>query len=221
MSVSTSVRIALAEDQLLMRKAMVELLEQEEDFEIVFEASNGADLVSYIKHGKADLVLSDLEMPKMGGMEVIRQLKQDRPDIPVMILSAHESEETVLEALQAGAKGYLLKNSSPTEVKKAIRSVRTSGFYIRETISQLLMGSVVNRELLKPVPDSKQIFTPRESEILALICQEYTNKEIALQLGLSQRTVESYRKNMLEKVAAKNTIGLVLHAVKKGLIQLE
>ena len=128
---------------------------------------------------------------------------------------------SILTAIQSGAKGYLLKNSLPEDVIWAIRSVLRNGFYFKESISQLLLRGLVENKLQKPIIEEKELLTQREREVLELICKEMTNKEIAEQLHLSPRTVESYRKNMLEKIGARNTVGLVLYAIKHGIIQLE
>lgn len=219
MPASAVTRIAIAEDQLLLRKAMVELLDMEEDFRIVFEAQNGTELVRYLVHGEVDLVLTDLEMPGMDGFEVIQRLSEQSPNLPVVVLSSHEKEEMILDTIQAGAKGYLLKNSEPDEVKDALRKVLQQGFYFKEDISQLLLRGMVKQRASAHSAPNTAILTKREQEVLLLICQEKTNQEIADELFLSPRTVESYRKNMIKKVGAKNTVGLVLYAVKAGWVE--
>jgi DNA-binding NarL/FixJ family response regulator len=216
---TTPIQIAIAEDQILLRKAMVELLEMEEDIRIVYEANNGVELLKYLKHGKATLVLTDLEMPEMGGMELITQLKELRPELPVMVLSSHEEEEIILRSIQTGAKGYLMKNSRPDEVVRAIRSILKNGFYFKENISKLLLRGIVDHKLIQTRTEKNRL-TPREVEVLKLICQEMTNKEIAEKLNLSSRTVESYRKNMIEKIGARNTAGLVIYALKNGIFKI-
>lgn len=223
MSYSSPIHIAIAEDQILLRKAMAELLEMESDITIVYEANNGRELLRYLDQPaiQIDLVLTDLEMPEVGGLEVIRQLKERRPSLPVVVLSSHEEEATILTAIQSGAKGYLRKNAHPDEVLRVIRSVMEHGFYFNEEISKLLLRGLIDNTLPIARSEQKELLTKRESEVLVLICQELTNKEIAEQLHLSPRTVESYRKNMLEKVGAKNTVGLVIYAIKQGIINLK
>lgn len=220
MSTPAVTRIAIAEDQLLLRKAMVELLEMEADFQIVFEATTGTELLRFLEHGEADLVLTDLEMPGMNGIDVIQQLSEQAPNLPVVVLSSHEKEEMILDTIQAGAKGYLLKNSDPDEVKDALRKVLRQGFYFKEDISQLLLRGMVQQRATAHSAPNTAILTKREQEVLHFICQEKTNQEIADQLFLSPRTVESYRKNMIQKVGAKNTVGLVLYAVKAGWVEV-
>lgn len=216
-----SIRIALAEDQVLLRTIMVDLLESEEDIQIVFEASNGEDLLQYAQNGKVDLVITDIEMPGISGIEVCSQLRTLQPSLAVMVLSSHEEDKQILDAVEAGAKGYLVKSATPDKVLEAIRSMARTGFYFDDRISQILLRGVKEQTVSKEGEKGQIKLSKREVEVLKLICQELTNKEIADRLFLSPRTIESYRKTLQIKVGARNAVGLVIFAIKNQYFSLD
>lgn len=216
-----SIRIALAEDQVLLRTIMVDLLESEDDIQIVFEASNGEDLLQYAQNGKIDLVITDIEMPGISGIEVCSQLRTLQPALAVMVLSSHEEDKLILEAVEAGAKGYLVKSATSDKVLTAIRSMVQTGFYFDDRISKILLQGVKEQKAGKEGEKGHNLLSKREIEVLQLICKELTNKEIADHLHLSPRTIESYRKTLLIKVGARNAVGLVIFAIKNAYFSLD
>lgn len=216
-----TLKIALADDHVLFRKGFVSLLEMEDDFEVVLEADNGLELTQRIPGIEADIVLMDMEMPEMDGLEATEKLQGTNPGIKVVMVSSHDEDEVILAAVEKGAKGYLLKDADPDDVIEAIRSVHQNGFYFQPQVSSLLLKGIVQKELFQAKFDPKEILTPREKEVLQLIFEEKTTAEIAEALFLSPRTVEGYRKNMLDKVGVRNSVGLILFGLKSGLLSLE
>lgn len=214
-------KIALADDHVLFRKAFVSLLEMEDDFEVVLEAGNGLELIQRIAGKEVDIVLMDMEMPTMDGLEATEKLQASNPEIKVVIVSSHDEDEVILQAVEKGAKGYLLKDADPDDVLEAIRSIHQNGFYFQPHVSSLLLKGIVQKELFQTKFDPKEILTPREKEVLQLIFEEKTTAEIAEALFLSPRTVEGYRKNMLDKVGVRNSVGLILFGLKSELLSLK
>lgn len=214
------VKIALADDHVLFRKGLVSLLEMEDDFQVVLEAGNGLELTQRIGGTGAEIVLMDLEMPEMDGLTATATLRDNHPDVRVLMVSSHDEDEMILDAVEKGAKGYLLKNADPDDVIEAIRSIMHSGFYFQEHVSKLLLRGIVEKDLLKSKFEPRELLTDREREVLQLIFLEKTSAEIADQLFLSPRTIESYRKNMLEKVGVRNSVGLVVFGLKHKLLDL-
>lgn len=214
------IRIALADDHVLFRKGMAAILDLEEGFEVALEADNGLQLTQRIAGANADVVLMDMEMPEMDGLAATAKLKETHPDVRVLVISSHDEEEMIMAAVNAGARGYIIKDADPDEVVSAIHSVMENGFYFKENISRLLLQGIVEKDLLKTQFNPKELLTTREREVLQLVCEEFTNTEIGEKLFLSPRTIESYRKNMLEKIGARNTAGLVVFALKNNLVEL-
>ena len=214
------IRVALADDHVLFRKGFVALLEMEDDFEVVLEAGTGLELTQRIAGIPTDIVLMDLEMPEMDGMEATAKLQEIAPQAKVVIVSSHDEDEMILKAVELGAKGYLLKESDPDIVIDAIRSVKQNGFYFQDHVSSLLLRGIVQKDLFQSKFDPKENLTPREVEVLQLIFEEKTTAEIAEALFLSPRTVEGYRKNMLDKLGVRNSVGLVIFGLKNNLLTL-
>lgn len=214
----TPIKVAIADDHVLFRKGIVAMLEMEGKFDIVLEANNGEELIQRIQFKEVDVVLMDLEMPVMDGITATRELASLKPEVKVIFITSHDEDEMVMDAVNAGAKGYLLKDADPEEVVEAILSAWQNGFYFKENVSRLLLKGIVSKDLLKPRFDPKEVFTERENDVLKLLCQELTTKEIADKLSLSPRTVEGYRKIMQEKIGARNTVGLVIFAMKNNLV---
>ncbi len=215
------IKIALADDHVLFRKGFVSLLEMEDDFEVVLEANNGLELIQRIKGIEVDIVLMDMEMPEMDGMEATVQLQGIDPSIKVVMVSSHDDDEIILAAVEKGAKGYMVKDADPDDVIEAIRSVKQNGFFFQAQVSSLLLKGIVQKDLFKTQFSPQEMLTPREKEVLQLIFEEKTTAEIAELLFLSPRTVEGYRKNMLEKVGVRNSVGLVVFGLKHNLLALE
>lgn len=214
------IRIAIADDHTLFRKGLVSLLESETGMHVVFEASSGNDLLSQVKHQPVDVVLMDVEMPDRDGIEATSQLREILPEIRSVILSAHNNDEMILHAIENGARGYLLKDSDPDELIDAIKTVMQNGFCFNSDVSNLLLKGIVEKKKFQSSFNPQPKLTEREQDVVKLICQEFTNAEIGEKLFLSPRTVEGYRQHILEKTGARNTVGIVLFALKNKLVEL-
>ena len=215
-----TVRIAIVDDHVLFRKGLVSLISAQEGFEIVLEASNGQEFLQRIGSLEIDVTLMDIEMPELDGIEATRLLREKAPDIKVVMLSAYEQKSMILHAIDNGACGYLHKSSDPQEFSRAIKTVMELGYYFPQEVSHMLLKGIVKQEQFDGSFNAMITLTDREKEVLTLICQELTSAEIGEKLFLSQRTVETYRRNLMEKIGAKNTVGLVLYALKSKLVEL-
>ncbi|HYK57548.1 MAG TPA: response regulator transcription factor [Flavisolibacter sp.] len=213
------ITIALADDHVLLRNGLANLL-QDLDFEVVFQADNGKQFIEKLKtHTPPQVVLMDINMPVMDGYDTTLWLKKNHPDVKVLALSMYNDENAIIRMLKSGAKGYLLKDSSPMELKAAIQSLATKGFYYSELVTGTLIHTINHMD----DPESAVIkdvlgINERELEMLKLICTELTFKEIAEKMQISPRTVDGYRDILLEKLQCKSRIGLVIFAIKNGII---
>lgn len=216
----TKVDIVVTDDHRLFRKGMVALLD---DFEIVgniYEAGNGSELLELLEKldKEPELVLLDINMPEMDGVEVTGHLRNDYPDIRILILSMEDAPQLVAHLVCEGVNGYLLKNAEPEELELAIKKVMQNDFYFSGSLS----GAVL-QGLKKNAPKGSGLelkLTKRESQVLMLICEELTATEIGKNLGLSARTIEGHKYNLLEKTNTKNIAGLVIFAIKNNLYKI-
>ena len=195
------------------------MLGARDDIEILGEAVDGLEAVRQIRKAKPDLVLLDLSMPKMGGISVMKEVKRDSPDTRILALTIHESDQYVLEAFDAGADGYCIKDTSRQELMLAIDSVLQGKTYISPGISdQVMEGYLIGRKKLKE--DSRwDTVTQREREVLKLLAEGYTNKQIADFLSISVKTVEKHRSNLMGKLDLHNVAALTAFAIDKGLVE--
>ena len=214
-----TIKIAIADDHQLFREGLAFIIQQHKEFELVIDAENGEDLLEKIKQTSnlPDVILMDIKMPQMDGMECTQKVKTLYPSIKIITLSMYDQEDFILHLLDLGVNGYLLKHSSAQEVKNAILTVLEKGYYFTDFVSQVMLSGLKKKKVFKPKTDENIQITPREKEILDLILKEYTTNEIADKLFISIRTVETHRKNLLEKFGAKNTAGLVIKALHLGL----
>ena len=210
------IKLALADDQLLFRRGLVMLLRDMSGVQVIFECGNGEELLTGLRDNVIDIVLLDLEMPVMNGLQALGHLRKEYPDVKVIVLSTHNKEAFIAQAMDSGAAGYMLKSADTDEIESAIRSVQESGYYYSDRVSHVMLHSVVTKQKVKPVFLEVDPLSDRELEVLRAICQGLTNTEIAGKLFISPRTVEGHRNNMLLKTGAKNTAGLVVYAMTKG-----
>jgi len=218
---TTRYRIILAEDHTILREGLRSLLASSQDLEIVGEAEDGREAVQLAEELKPDLILTDLSMPRMNGMEAIKEIKARSPDTKILVLTVHKNEEYILATLQAGANGYLLKESTHAELLIAVHHVLKGSRYISPGIAdKVLEGYLQGRKTLKN-RTSYDTLTKREREVLKLIAEGYTNKSIADQLCISIKTVEKHRTNLMEKLNLHNVQALIIFAIEKGLVSRE
>jgi two-component system, NarL family, response regulator NreC len=212
------IRILLADDHTVMRRGLRLLLEQQPDFQVVGEADDGRQAVEFAAAQHPNVAVLDIGMPLLNGIEATRKMLAEDPSIAVVVLSMHSDESYVLRALKAGAKGYLLKNSAEADLIQAVRAVAEGKSFFSPVIGRMLLEDYMRQVAKREVEDSYDLLTPREKEILQLLAEGKTNKEVANVLKLSLYTVESHRGNILEKLNLHSVPELILYAVRKGII---
>lgn len=212
-----TIHVAIAEDQRLFRECLVSLLNGFDRIQVGIEAANGKDLLEQLDSATPTphVVLLDLTMPEMNGLDTTRQLKKSFPDIKIIILSVHSEERHIVHMVGEGVNGYLVKNSELSEVINAVKAVHQKGFYFNESVMRAIHSGMGNKHEKSYNPNNP--LTAREKQILELICHEHTTQEIAVKLFLSVRTVDGHRNNLLEKTGARNTAGLVIYALRNDL----
>ena len=193
------------------------LLRDLSDVEVVFECWNREELLTGLKNNSVDVVLLDLEMPVLNGMDTMKRMREEFPQVKVIVLSMHSEEKFIVHLMELGANGYVLKTAEPDEIEDAIRAVASTGYHFSPMVSRVMLHGLVKKEKLKPTFDDVDPLTERELDVLRLICQELTTTEIAGKLFLSPRTVEGHRNNILQKTGARNTAGIVVYAMSKGI----
>jgi DNA-binding NarL/FixJ family response regulator len=209
-------RILLADDHALVRRGLRLILDAEPDLEVVAEASDGSEAVRLALAGDVDLAIIDISMPRMTGLQAARELQQRRPELRVLILSMHESEQYLFEALRVGASGYVVKKVADRDLVEACRAtVRGEPFLYPGAVTALLKGHLrVAREGEQP----HDPLTPRETEVIKLVAESYTNRQIAEALVISEKTVDRHRTNILEKLGMRDRVELTRYAIRNGLV---
>lgn len=215
---ATRLRLALADDHTIMRSGLRLLLERESDFSIVGEAGDGREVIEIVEAQSPDVVIMDVAMPNLNGIEAARRITSAHPRTAVIILSMHSDESYVLRALNAGARGYLLKDSAESDLISAVRAVSEGKAFFSPAISKLLVEDYVRQLRQRGVEDSYELLTPRERELLQLVAEGKTTKEAATVLNLSPHTVDTHRANLMRKLNVNSLPELILYAVRKGVI---
>jgi DNA-binding NarL/FixJ family response regulator len=211
-------KVVIVEDHRLFREGLKSLLADKTDFEVVGEAGDGLEAIRCVRRRQPNLLLLDLSMPKMNGISVMREIKSQFPEIKILALTIHESDQYVLEAFEAGADGYCLKDAGRSELMVAVNSVLDGKTYISPTISDNVMeGYLTGRKKLKS-KTSWDTITPREREVLKLLGEGFQNKEIADMLHISVKTVEKHRANIMNKLDLHNAAALTAYAIEHGLV---
>lgn len=214
-----AITLVLADDHTLVRAGIRALLQKIENVSVVGEAEDGSEAVRLIAQWRPAIVLMDIAMPQMSGLEATRLIGEQFPDTRVIILSMHLEQEYVLSALQAGAKGYLLKGARTPELELAITSVARGETYLSPAASKLVVGEVMRRAAGEPNPLDQ--LTPRQQEVLKLIAEGLTTKEIAQKLAISIKTVKTHRAELMEQLDIHEIAGLVRFAIRVGLVSAE
>lgn len=218
---SNTIRVVLADDHVFVRDGIKSLLENEANIEVVGEAIDGADALEVLATSKPDLLIVDIRMPNLTGIEVVEKLRSENNTVKIIMLSMHESEEYVLKSIKAGADGYLLKGSSKEEFLKALHTVAAGGKYFSGDISSILISQLTNSSnALEPKQNlsEEMMITKREKEILTLLLSGKGNKEIAEALEISKRTAEVHRFNLMKKLKVKNLMELSNKATEYSLL---
>lgn len=214
------IRILLADDHAVVRDGLRALLDRQPDFTVVAEAADGRECVELAEKYSPDVVMMDVAMPKMNGIEAARRILAVNPAIAIVMLSMHNDESYVLQSLKAGAKGYLLKDSPREDVLEAIRSGAQGRAFLSRKVSRMLQEDYVEELRSKGLDDSYELLTDREREILQLLAEGRANKEVANLLNISPTTVETHRGHILRKLSLHGTADLILYAVRKRIILL-
>jgi len=218
---SQKVRIVIAEDHTILREGLRSLLSSDPNLEVVGEAEDGREAIQCVERFKPNLILTDLSMPRMNGMEAIKEIKRQSPETKILVLTVHKAEEYILSTFQAGADGYLLKDSTHAELVMAVKKVLSGKHYISPEISEkVIEGYLEGKKTLKS-RTSWETLTQREREILKLIAEGYKNKEIANYLCISTKTVEKHRANLMEKLDLPSIQALTTFALEKGIVERE
>ena len=215
----SKIRILLADDHTVIRMGLKLLLERQPDFEVVGEADDGLTAGKLAAQLEPDVIVMDVAMPNLNGIEATRQIVTAHPKIAVVILSMHSDESYVMRALKAGARGYLLKDSAEAELILAVRTVVTGKSFFSAVVSKMLLEDYVRNLQQRGIEDSYDLLTPREREVLQLAAEGKSNKESAAMLNLSAHTVETHRTNLMQKLNLHSVPELILYAVRKGIIR--
>ncbi len=211
-------RILLADDHTIVRNGLRVLLERQPDFEIVGEAGNGREAIELAQQQSPDVILMDVAMPIMNGIEAAARITAAQPKTAIVILSMHSDESYILRALKGGARGYLLKDSAESDLIQAVRAVAAGKAFFSPAVSKVLAEDYIRQVQQKGVEDPYDLLTARERELLQLIAEGKSAKEIAALLKLSAYTVDTHRGNLMQKLNLHSIPELILYAVRKGII---
>ena len=215
------IKIALVDDEVLFRKGIAFLLQREDNIDVIFEASNGEELISKLHNNeeKPDIIIMDLKMPVLNGVEATKIIRKSFPDIKIIALTSYDSKSFIANMIQVGAVAYLIKNTTPKDLITTINEVNKKGFYYNENVLKTIQETIVSSKNSKGNLETS-FLSPREIEILQLICQQKTTSEIAEHLFLSPRTIEGHRNNLLLKTESRNIAGLVVYAIQNEIAVL-
>jgi two-component system, NarL family, response regulator NreC len=212
------VRVIIADDHPFLRTGLRHVLEEHPEFRVVGEAADGLEALQLVDREKPDVAILDIGMPNLNGIEAAHQIAEAAPRVAIIVLSMHSDEAYVLRSLKAGARAYLLKQSAEADLIAAVKAVSQGKSFFSPAISQMLLEDYMRQIRDRDVEDTYELLTPREREILQMIAEGNSNKDIANRLNLSLYTVETHRGNMMEKLGLHSVPELILYAVRKGVI---
>ncbi len=214
----SKIKIAIADDYKIFRDGLKVGLSADENLEVIMEADNGDDLLKELEKKSPDVIIMDLKMPIMDGMEATKAIRKKYPSIKVLVVTMYDDDKFIIHLMEIGANGYLLKNAEPEEIRKSIYSVYENGYYFNDLVNKALLKKLVLKNNLKPSFNQNIDLTEREHEVLKMVCEEKTATEIGKEIFLSPRSVEGIRQRLIEKIGVRNTAGLVMFAVKNGIV---
>lgn len=212
------ISIAIVDDYVIFRDGLKVGVTSDENFDVVLEAGNGEELLQKLEMIVPDVILMDLKLPVMDGIEATRIVKSRFPGIKILVVTMYDDEKFIIHMMENGANGYLLKDTDSAEIRRAIYAVHENGYYFNDVVSKALLKRLVMKGNLKPSFNQGIEFSERELQVLKLICEEMTAPEIGKELFLSHRSVENIRQRLIEKVGVRNTAGLVMFAARNGII---
>ncbi|SHM10252.1 response regulator transcription factor [Flavobacterium chilense] len=218
---NAAIKIALVDDEVLFRKGISFLLQREDNMDILFEASNGEELLTHLNNDeiKPDIIIMDLKMPVLNGVEATKIIRKSFPEIKIIALTSYDTKSFIANMIQVGAVAYLIKNTTPKDLIYTINQVEKKGFHYNQNVLQTIQETIISAKNSKGNLETG-FLSPREIEILQLICQQKTTLEIAEHLYLSPRTVEGHRNNLLLKTESRNIAGLVVYAIQNEIAVL-
>ena len=214
-----TINVAIADDHKIFRKGVIHSMRPYTNIRFVMEADNGDDLIQKIPEFLPDVILCDLKMPVIDGIDATKIITKTYPNIRVIILTMYEDERFVGHLMDCGAAGYLLKSTEPSEIKRAMMDVMRTGFYLNPFVNKVLIKKSYGKQKFNPSLTSEIVLSDREKEALTLVCMEFTAAEIALKMNISARTVEAIKDRLMERFGVKNSVGLVFYAMKNQLIE--
>jgi DNA-binding NarL/FixJ family response regulator len=214
------IKILIVDDHPMIRHGIKSLLNDVDKFDVADEAGNGDEALQKLSEQQFDLVIMDIKMPEKNGIEATEEIVKKYPDVKVLAISMYDEQRYIVKMLQAGALGYVLKNTGKQELMTAVETVMAGESYFSQEVSSIMMSQFMTRKVTNPTENSKLdiTLTRRETEIIRLIAEELTNSEIADRLGISPRTVDTHRRNLLQKLDVKNTAGLVKYAIQHNIL---
>jgi len=215
------IKIILADDHRIFRKGLKSLLSERENIEVLAEADNGDEAFEAARKYKPEIVLMDIAMPKMDGIEATRQIRERLPDTEVVILSMHAKKAYIDQVLKAGAKGYVLKDSDEENLLSAINTVHNGGYYLDSPIADQVLSDYFRGKSKRELKKQSDPLSEREREVLRLLAEGHSNQEVADTLYISRKTVENHRANIVRKTGAQGQVGLTKYAARIGLIDLD
>ena len=214
----SKIKIAIADDYKIFREGLKVSLSQDENLKLIGEADNGEDLITSVEKNQPDVIIMDLKMPIMDGMEATQVIRKRFSVIKILVVSMYDDDKFIIHLMEIGANGYLLKNAEPDEILRAIHSVYENGYYFNDIVNKALLKKLVLKGNIKPSFNQNIELTERELEVLKLVCEEKTASEIGKEIFLSPRSVEGIRQRLIEKIGVRNTAGLVMFAVKNNIV---
>lgn len=213
-------KVALADDHILIRSALAALINTFEDFTVVCQANNGLHLLQKLRSGSVpEIVLLDIEMPEQDGFETAKLLRESYPAVKVLALSMYDNEQAIIHMLKNGARGYILKDAEPRQLKEALTTLRNKDYYYSDLVTGTLIHSMADSKVSHS-PASPEQLNERESTFLKYACSELSYKQIADRMSLSPRTVDGYRDHLFLKLHVKSRVGLVLYAIKNQVVEI-
>jgi DNA-binding NarL/FixJ family response regulator len=212
------IRVAIADDHQIFRKGVILSLRAYTNIKFVLEANNGQELLDGLEEAAPEVILMDLRMPVKDGIDTTRHISRKYPDIAIIILSMYEDDRFVMHMMENGASGYLLKSTEPQEIRKAILTAKSTGYYLNNYVSKIMLQKKQQKHRGAPSLLQEHILTDKEKGVLNYLCMEFTSSETAIKLKISTRTVETIRTRLMERFGAKNIAGLVFYAAKYNLV---
>jgi DNA-binding NarL/FixJ family response regulator len=213
------IRVLLADDHVLMRRGIRNLLEADPEIEVIAEAGDGREAAHLTLKLKPDVLIVDLTMPELNGLDAIRQIRKESPQVELLVFSMHDSEDLIREVLCAGARGYVLKSDAALYLVEAVKSLARHKPFLTPRISEAILNALVTSAAGPAEKTSSGPLSAREREILQLLAENKSNKEIAARLGISVRTVETHRRSVMQKLEASSIVELVHYAIRNGIVQ--